>query len=68
MTHFWCILLVFLILSCGGNSTGPEIEPEPIPNHAEGDLVIDLPGGAKMAFIWVEPGTFRVETLTTFST
>ena len=67
MNCLWYILLAFFILNCGGNSTGPEIEPEPIPNHAEGDLIIDLPGGVKMAFIWVESGTFRVETLTTFS-
>ena len=68
MTRFWCILLAFCILSCGGNSTGPEIEsepeqePEPIPNHEAGDLIIDLPGGVKMAFIWVEPGTLIVAT------
>ncbi len=31
MTHFWCILLVFLILSCGHKGTEPEIEPEPEP-------------------------------------
>ena len=31
MTRFWCILLVFLILSCGHKGTGPEIEPEPEP-------------------------------------
>ena len=60
MTRFGCILLAFFILSCGGNSTGPEIEPEPIPNHEAGDLVIDLLGGAKMAFIWVEPDTLIV--------
>ena len=30
MRCFWCILLAFCILSCGGNSTGPEPEPEPI--------------------------------------
>ena len=59
MTRFGRILLLFFILSCGGKSTGPEIEPEPIPNHEAGDLVIDLPGGAKMAFIWVEPDTIR---------
>ena len=29
MRCFWCILLAFFILSCGGNSTGPEPEPEP---------------------------------------
>ena len=58
MRHFWCILLAFCILSCGDKSTGPEIEPEPIPNHEAGDLVIDLPGGVKMAFIWVESGPF----------
>ncbi|MCY3679786.1 MAG: formylglycine-generating enzyme family protein [Gemmatimonadetes bacterium] len=62
MRCFWCILLAFCILSCGNKSTGPVIEPEPIPNHEAGDLVIDLPGGAKMAFIWVEPGTLRSET------
>ena len=64
MRCFWCILLAFCILSCGGNSTGPEpiTEPEPIPNHEAGDLVIDLPGRAKMSFIWVEPGTLRSET------
>ena len=55
MRHFWCILLAFCILSCGDKSTGPDVEPEPIPNHEAGDLVIDLPGGAKMSFIWVEP-------------
>ena len=62
MRFFWCILLAFCILSFGGNSTGPEpiTEPEPIPNHEAGDLVIDLPGRAKMSFIWVEPDTFRV--------
>ncbi|MDE2697417.1 MAG: hypothetical protein OXI23_00975, partial [Gemmatimonadota bacterium] len=31
MRCFWCILLAFFILSCGGNSTGPEPEPEPEP-------------------------------------
>ena len=63
MRCFWCILLALFILSCGNKSTGPEpiTEPEPIPNHAAGDLVIELPGRAKMAFIWVEPGTLRVE-------
>ena len=62
MRCFWCILLAFCIPSCGDKSTGPEpiTEPEPIPNHQAGDLVIDLPGRAKMAFIWVEPGTLRI--------
>jgi len=64
MNRSFCILLAFCFLSCGGKSTGPEpepiTEPEPIPNHAAGDLVIDLPGRAKMAFIWVEPGTLRI--------
>ncbi len=59
MNRFWCVLLVFFILSCGDKSTGPVIEPESIPNHETGDLIVDLPGGAKMAFIWVEPGTLR---------
>ena len=30
MRCFLCILLAFCILSCGGNSTGPEPDPEPI--------------------------------------
>ena len=60
MSRSLCILLAFFILSCGDKSTGPVIEPEPIPNHETGDLVVDLPGGAKMAFIWVEPGTLRM--------
>ena len=32
MRCFWCILLAFCILSCGGNSAGPEpeLDPEPI--------------------------------------
>ena len=64
MNRSLCILLAFCILSCGDKSTGPEIELEPIPNHAAGDLVIDLPGRAKMAFIWVEPGTLRVGSRT----
>ena len=61
MNRFWCILLAFFILSCGGNSTGPEPEPitepqpEPIPKPRTSDLIIDLPGGVRMAFIWVEP-------------
>ena len=59
MKCFWCILLAFCILSCGGNSTGPEpepiTEPEPIPKPRTSDLIIDLPGGVRMAFIWVEP-------------
>ncbi len=59
MLRSWCILLVFLILSCGNNSTGPEPEPELVPNHEAGDLVIDLPGGVKMAFVWIEPGTIK---------
>ena len=66
MNHFWCILLAFCILSCGGNSTGPEPitqpEQEPIPKPRTSDLIIDLPGGVRMAFIWVEPGTLRAET------
>ena len=28
MRCFWCILLAFFILSCGGNSTGPEPETQ----------------------------------------
>ena len=60
MTRFWCISLAFFILSCGGNSTGPELEPEPIAKPKTSDLIIDLPGGARMAFIWVEPGTLTV--------
>ncbi|MXZ07908.1 MAG: hypothetical protein F4Y79_00545 [Gemmatimonadetes bacterium] len=37
MRCFWCILLAFCILSCGGNSTGPEPEPitEPEPQYKE---------------------------------
>ena len=63
MRCFWCILLAFLILSCGDKGTGPEIEPEPepIPKPLTSDLIIDLPGGVRMAFIWVEPGTLRAE-------
>ena len=66
MRCFWCILLAFCILSCGNKSTGPEPitepEPEPIPKPRTSDLIIDLPGGVRMAFIWVEPGTLRAET------
>ena len=58
MNRSWCILIAFFILSCGNNSTGPEIEPEPIPKPKTSDLIIDLPGGVKMAFIWIEPGPF----------
>lgn len=65
MRCFWCILLAFCILSCGGNSTGPEPitepQPEPIPKPRTSDLIIDLPGGVRMAFIWVEPDTLIVE-------
>ena len=59
MRCFWCILLACLILSCGDKGTGPEIEPEPepTPKPRTSDLIIDLPGGVRMAFIWVEPGT-----------
>ncbi len=63
MLRSWCILLVFLILSCGDNSTGPEPKPNPnpvLPNHEAGDRVIDLPGGVKMAFVWIEPGMFMM--------
>ncbi len=59
MNRFWCILLAFCILSCGDKSTGPEPitepQPEPIPKPRTSDLIIDLPGGVRMAFIWVEP-------------
>ena len=63
MNRFWCILLAFFILSCGDKGTGPEPEPEPItepepepiPTLRTSDLIIDLPGGVRMAFIWVEP-------------
>ena len=36
MRCFWCILLAFCILSCGGNSAGPEpeLDPEPITDSA----------------------------------
>ena len=67
MKRFGYILLAGFILGCGDNSTGPEPDPEPkplpepktepVPNHDAGDLVIELPGGVKMAFIWIEPGT-----------
>lgn len=61
MNRLWCILLAFFILSCGdkGAGPGPEIEPEPepIPKPRTSDLIIDLPGGGRMAFMWVEPGT-----------
>ncbi len=65
MNRSLCILLAFCILSCGGNSTGPEPEPitepepESIPKPRTSDLIIDLPGGVRMAFIWVEPDTIR---------
>ena len=65
MNRLWCILLAFFILSCGdkGAGPGPEIEPEPepIPKPRTSDLIIDLPGGVRMAFIWVEPDTLIVE-------
>ena len=67
MRCFWCILLAFCILSCGDKGTGPEPitepEPEPIPKPRTSDLIIDLPGGVRMAFIWVEPGTLIVRDL-----
>ena len=50
------LLLTLILSACGGK--GVEPEPEPRANHEEGDLVIELPGGVKMAFIWIEPGTF----------
>ncbi|MDE2724818.1 MAG: SUMF1/EgtB/PvdO family nonheme iron enzyme [Gemmatimonadota bacterium] len=63
MNRFWCILLAFFILSCGDKSTGPEPitepQPDPISKPRTSDLIIDLPGGVRMAFIWVEPGTLK---------
>lgn len=49
--------------ACGNdNSVGAGSEPEPNPETDErfttGDLVIDLPNGAKMPFIRIEAGTF----------
>ncbi len=35
MRCFWCILLAFFILSCGGNSTGPEPIKEPELQYKE---------------------------------
>lgn len=55
-------LLLFVgFVGCGSNSpTMPEPESTPQVDHATGDLVVDLPNGAKMAFMWIEPGTFMM--------
>lgn len=64
MSRFFPIFLLLtvhllLCTGCGSdNPTGPEEEPG--PRHDVGDLVIDLPGGVKMALIWIEPGTFMM--------
>ena len=47
------------LTGCGGDMPTEPSEPTG-PNHNEGDLVVELPGGAKMAFIWIEPGTFMM--------
>jgi formylglycine-generating enzyme required for sulfatase activity len=37
----------------------PQPEPQPEPSDTLGqDLTVDLPGGATMEFVWVDPGTF----------
>ena len=58
------LLLALILCTCGGKGMEPELEPR--ANHAEGDLVIELPGGVKMAFIWIEPGTFMMGSDETF--
>lgn len=50
------LILIMVLIGCGDKSTGPDQSIG--PNHEEGDLVVDLPNGSKMAFIWIEPGTF----------
>ncbi len=59
------LCLLMGLWNCGGdNPMTPEPEPdlEPKVDHATGDLVIDLPNGAKMAFMQIEPGTFMMGT------
>jgi len=52
------LVLVTLLLGCGDKGTGPDTDVG--PNHEVGDLIIDLPGGVKMAFIWVDqPGVLN---------
>lgn len=64
MPRFFPILLLsfvhlFLFVGCESHTpTGPEEAPG--PQHDVGDLVIDLPNGVKMAFIWIEPGSFMM--------
>ena len=53
------LCLLMGLWRCGSDTpVGPEPEPEPGPDHTTGDLVVDLPGGAKMAFIKMDAGTF----------
>ena len=57
--YCWVFLvLIALLLGCGDKGTGPDIDVG--PNHEEGDLVVDLPNGAKMALVKMEPGTFMM--------
>ncbi len=55
------LCLLVGLWSCGGdNPMTPDPDLEPKVDHTAGDLVIDLPNGVKMAFMWIEPGTFTM--------
>ena len=47
-----CIVWALLLAACGENRS---LSPD-----AAGEFVVDLTGGATMAFVWIAPGTFHM--------
>lgn len=63
--HRLFIVVLLLFVGCGSDTPvgpEPEPEPEPGPDHTTGDFIVDLPGGAKMAFMKMDPGIFLMGT------
>ncbi len=50
------------MVGCGGDSddpTGPVDNPDGTAN-ANSEMTVDLPGGATIDFVWIEPGSFTM--------
>ena len=56
----WVVLCALLYVACLTGCGSDELTGPVDGRHATGDLVVEIPGGAKMAFMWIEAGTFMM--------
>jgi len=59
----WLISVLLIVVGVAGCGDDKEENPAgPGEDGTQQTLTVDLPGGATMEFVWIEPGTFTMGT------